>query len=79
MTPLTREQRQQFGRMGAASLHAQGKTNTIPALAAFEERFANQVDPDRKLSEAERAKRIKHAKSLYFARLALASAKARKS
>ena len=63
---LTAEQR---GRMGAHSVHARGKTNTAPARAALEAKFADQVDPERVLPEAERAERIKHAKSLHYTRL----------
>ena len=59
----------QRGRMGAHALHAAGKTNTAPARAAMQRRFETEVDPDGTLSPAERAKRVAHAKSLYFARL----------
>jgi hypothetical protein len=56
--------------MGANSVHARGLTNTAPARAALEEKFADEVDPERTLSDDERAKRIKHAKSLHYSRLA---------
>ena len=67
---MTDPKRQQFGRMGAHTIHAQGKTNTGPATAAFEAKFEREVDPDGVLSPAELAKRVKHAKSLYYLRLA---------
>jgi hypothetical protein len=40
--------------------------------------WARQVDPDRTLDPAERARRANHAKKAYFARLALKSAQARR-
>ncbi|CAN5898656.1 hypothetical protein BH23ACT5_BH23ACT5_10360 [soil metagenome] len=40
-------------------------------------RFEDQVDPDRVLLPAERARRAEHAKKAYFTRLALKSAQAR--
>lgn len=52
---------------------------TLPARAAFNQRFLDEVDPDRKLSHDERAKRAANAKRAYYQRLALASARARQS
>ncbi|NIJ13073.1 hypothetical protein FHU38_003417 [Saccharomonospora amisosensis] len=66
-------------RLGAHSLHAQGKTNTAPARKAFNDRFENEVDPDRVLDPAERARRAEHARKAYFTSLALKSARARSS
>lgn len=66
---LTNEQR---GRMGAHAVHARGKTNTAPARAAMEAKFEAAVDPDGTLDPAELAKRVAHAKSLHYSRLALA-------
>lgn len=63
--------------IGASALHAQGKTNTAPARDAFMAKFEVEVDPDGTLEPAERARRAEHARRLYFARLALKSAKAR--
>jgi hypothetical protein len=51
---------------------------TRPARAAFEKRFEEEVDPDGKLAPAERARRAANAKTAYFHRLALKSAKARR-
>ena len=42
------------------------------------DRFEREVDPDGVLPPQERAQRAEHAKKAYFARLALASAKARR-
>ena len=74
VTPTERSIR---GRIGAYSLHAQGKTNTGPARQKFLARFLTEVDPAGVLPEAERQKRAEAAKKAYFARLALKSAKAR--
>lgn len=58
--------------------HEDNRTQaTAPARKAFMERFENEVDPDRKLPPAERAKRAENARSAYFSRLALKSRKAR--
>lgn len=51
---------------------------TAPGHRAFEQRFVDQVDPERKLPEAERAKRVEAARSAYFAALAHKSAVARR-
>ncbi len=66
------------GRIGAYSLHGQGKTNTGPARAAFLDRFEREADPDGVLSPGERARRAKHLRAAYFTRLALKSAQARR-
>lgn len=52
---------------------------TAPARAAFLERFEREVDPGGLLSPPDRARRAEHARKAYFARLALASAKARRA
>ncbi|HUG31440.1 MAG TPA: hypothetical protein VMM14_00995 [Acidimicrobiia bacterium] len=76
--PLSPSELSQRARLGAHSLHAQGKTNTEPARKAFLERFEREVDPDGKLEPAERARRAEHARKAYFTRLALKSAQARR-
>lgn len=52
---------------------------TRPARDAFERRFEDEVDPDRTLSPAERARRAANAKRAYFHRLALKSAQSRRA
>lgn len=52
---------------------------TAKARQAFLARFEREVDPEGALSPAERARRAEHARKAYFTRLALASAKARRS
>jgi len=66
------------GRIGALSLHAQGKTTTTAARAKFLARFEAEVDLEGVLTEAERSKRAEHARKLYFTKLALKSAKTRR-
>jgi hypothetical protein len=51
---------------------------TAPARRALLARFEAQVDPDGVLDPVERAKRAESARKAYFARLALASVKARR-
>ena len=74
MTPTERTLR---AKVGAYSLHAQGKTNTGPARSAFMARFERQVDPDSVLSESERQRRAECARKAYFARLGLQSSRTR--
>jgi len=56
-------------------MHAQGKTSTTAARKTFLDRFEREVDPEGKLSPAERAKRAAHARQTYMTRLAYQSAK----
>jgi hypothetical protein len=51
---------------------------TAPARAAMMAKFEHEVDPHNELSPRERAKRAENAKSAYYQRLALESAKARR-
>ena len=50
---------------------------TSPARAAFDRRFEDQVDLDRALPSAERARRVDSARRAYFMSLALKSAQTR--
>jgi hypothetical protein len=52
---------------------------TAKARQAFTDRFEREVDPEGILDPIERAKRAKSARSAYFQRLALKSARARRS
>lgn len=77
---LTSDQRSLRARLAAHSLHAtisDPVAHTAPARAAFLDRFEREVDPDGVLPLGERSRRAEHARKAYFARLALASAKAR--
>lgn len=69
------------GRIGAHESWARTEdrpARTANARAAFLRRFEDQVDPDRKLSEAERLQRAEHARKAHFQRLAQRSAAARR-
>ena len=74
-------ERRLAARIGAHALHSQHDSRelTAHARAAAEKRFEDQVDPERKLPEAERQRRAEHARKAYFTRLALASARARRA
>ena len=68
------------GRIGAYTLHAthDPRETTAKARAAFLARFEREVDPEGLLPEEERRRRALHARKAYFAKLALASARARR-
>ena len=68
-------------RMAAYKLHStrDPRETTKAARAAFEDRFAREVDPDGTLAPAERARRAEAARKAYFTRLAYLSAKARRA
>ena len=59
--------------MGDLMTAALGHVNTAVARKAFDERFVDQVDPERKLPPSERARRAETARRLHMTRLALAS------
>ncbi len=77
---LTPAQRSLRARMGAYALHAthDPRETTKAARDAFMGRFERQVDPDGRLSPAERHRRAEAAKKAYFSGLALKSAMARR-
>ena len=68
------------GRIGAFRLHAthDPRETTKAGRAAFLRKFEIEVDPERVLPEAERLRRAQYARKAHFARLALASARARR-
>ena len=76
---MTPEQRRQRARLGAYAQQAAYDTSetTRAARSAFDQRFIDQVDPDRALSEDERSRRALAARRAYFTALALRSAIAR--
>jgi len=78
---LTPSERSLRARLAAHALHAQydSRELTRPGRDKFEQRFVDQVDPDRLLPEAERQRRVDHARKAYFTRLAMKSAQARKA
>ncbi len=76
---LTPSERTLRARSAALALHAGGGTNTTAARAAMERRFEDEVDPDRTLPEAERARRAALARRRYYVDLAYRSARARRA
>lgn len=78
LATLTPSERSLRSRIAAHTMHAAGRTNTVPARQAFADRFALEVDPDGVLEPTERARRAEHARRAYFASLALKSAQARR-
>ena len=68
-------------RLAAYAMHAQhdSRDTSAPGRAAFLARFETDVDPDGRLDPEERRRRAEHARSAYFARLALASVAARRA
>ncbi len=69
------------GRIGAYRLHAtrDPTVTTANAQATFLTRFEREVDPDGLLLEEERRRRATLACTAYSARLAMASARARRA
>ena len=67
--------------IGGHAVHAKHDSREITrnARAKFLSRFELEVDPKCELTPEERARRAKHAKSAYFKKLALRSARARAS
>jgi predicted methyltransferase MtxX (methanogen marker protein 4) len=76
---LTPEQRSQRARIGGLSRWAREdpKPAMAKARAGFDQRFIDEVDPERVLSEQERNRRADAARRAYFSKLALKSARAR--
>jgi hypothetical protein len=68
-------------RLAAHAMHGRNdaRETTAKARAAFLASFERQADPEGHLPPAERQRRAQQLRSAYFARLALASAKARRS
>lgn len=77
---LTPAERSLQARAAAYKLHSlyDSRQLTANARAAFQDRFAKQVDPDGVLPEAERRRRAEAARKAYYASLAAKSAKARR-
>lgn len=74
--------RQQIGRLGAHTKWAQTEDRTAatqPARDGLMRKFEDQVDPDRVLPTAERAKRAESARKAHYQRLALKSVQSRRA
>jgi hypothetical protein len=78
---LSPAERSLRARLAAHATHGQhdARATTAKARAAFLARFERQADPEGLLSPAERQRRAQQLRSAYFAQLALASAKARRT
>jgi hypothetical protein len=73
--------RSQIGRIGANTKWSKCEDRsaaTAPARAALEKKIVDQIDPNRELTEAERAKRVECARKAYYQRMALKSAQVRR-
>jgi hypothetical protein len=78
LTPAERTMRaRQAAYISWANTENRG-ARTQPGRDAMWEKFYDQVDPERKLTSAERHKRAVSARKAFFAGLALRSAKARR-
>ena len=68
-------------RIAAHAMHGRhdSRQTTAKARAAFLASFERQADPEGRLPAAERERRAQQLRRAYFARLALASAKARRA
>lgn len=78
LTPSERRLRSSIAGNTRWAQEADRSAATKKARDAFLERFENEVDPDRTLAPAERARRAESARRAYFARLALKSAQSRR-
>jgi hypothetical protein len=77
LSPAERSLRARAAAHRLHSLH-DSRELTTNARRAFNDRFVNQVDPDRRLPPAERLRRAECARRAYFAALAAKSARARR-
>lgn len=79
--PMSPAERSLRARIAAHAMHARNDPAEITAnaRAAFLAKFEQEADPDGILPPEERRRRAEHLRSAYFARLALASAKARRT
>ena len=68
MTKLTAEERSQRARLAAQVRWSRQDpvVGTEPARRAFVERFVDEVDPERTLPEAERARRAESARKAFY-------------
>jgi hypothetical protein len=76
MTPEEAALRGRIGGLRRSALY-DGAEMTRRAREAFQEKFLEEVDPDRILSETERHRRAEAARKAHYARLALAAARAK--
>lgn len=77
LTPAQRALRARAAAHSSWARTVDRTERTQPGRDAFLRRFEDQVDPERKLSHAERLRRAEQAKKAHFVRLALRSSRAR--
>lgn len=77
----TPEERRRAAKIGGLSLHAYGDSGSIAARArrGLENKFRREADPDGVLTPRQLERKVRILKSLYYTRLALSSAKARRA
>jgi hypothetical protein len=78
LTPAERSLRSQIAAHESWAHTPDRTARTANARKAMLDKFERRVDPDGKLTPAERAKRAEHARKAYFKRLALKSAQVRR-
>lgn len=78
--PVKAPSRKARGRLGGLTTSMTHDMNAVAANArkGLERRFENEVDPERTLSEEERARRVDAARRLFYQRLSLRGAAARR-
>jgi hypothetical protein len=79
--PPNLAERRLRARLAAHAMHARhdARLTTANGRAAFRARFEREVDPDGVLDLQERRRRAEHARRAFYARLTLASVKARRA
>jgi hypothetical protein len=79
--PMSPAERSLRAQIAAHAMHARNDPveTTAKARAAFLAKFEREADPEGVLPPEERRRRAEHLRSAHFARLALASAKARRT
>ena len=79
LTPAERVMRARLAAHKSWARTDDPTARTAPARAAMRQRFEDQVDPDRTLSESERARKADHEFRSYMAGLSLKASKARRA
>lgn len=77
MTPEERTARAKLGAHTSWANTTNPTARTAPAREAADRRFEKQVDPEGVLPPEERARRAKHARAAFYARIQLKSKQAR--
>jgi hypothetical protein len=77
LSPAQRRSRSRLAALTQWSRTTDWSARTATARAAFDARFEDQVDPDRRLPAEQRARMAEAARRAYFARLGRLSGKAR--